>query len=257
MMGNRGWIIGLTLACLLASPAKAERMITSISSSRVLIASNYTGTELVLFGAIERDGTSVSRSGTYDIVVTVKGPAAPFVVREKMRMGLIWVNADQQKYAGLPGYLALLSSRPLAEVTSPQLRVRFQTGLMETIVPTGGGLVPHARQQSFHDALLRLKTSAGLFQEKDRGVVFLAPNLFRAAISLPATAPLGSYEAVAQLFADGALLATEKSNFEVLKTGFEARVAQAALTQNWLYGLVTVLLAVFFGWLAHYAFRRD
>lgn len=244
--------------CLAAAPALAERLIVSVSASRVLINSSYTGAELVLFGTIERDAVSVSRSGSYDIVVTVRGPASPFTVREKKRLGPIWVNADQQKYAGLPGYLAIHSSKPLAEVTSEPLRQRFQVGIMETVAARGGGARPdEVRRQTFHDALVRIRAAAGLFQSNERGVVFLSPNLFRASISLPATAPLGNYEAFATLFADGAPLATEKTDFEVVKTGFEARVAIAAFSQSWLYGLVTVMLAVGFGWLANYAFRRD
>jgi uncharacterized protein (TIGR02186 family) len=246
------------LAVLAALPARAERLITSVSSSRILINSSYTGAELTLFGTIERDAVSVSRSGPYDIVVTVRGPSGPFTVREKKRVGPIWVNADQQKYAGLPGYLAIHSSRPLTEVTTEPLRQRFQIGIMETVAARGGGARPDdVQRQTFHDALVRIKKASGLFQANERGVVFLSPSLFRAGISLPATAPLGNYEAVVTLFADGAPLATEKTDFEVVKIGFEAQVALAAFTQPFFYGLFTVLLALGFGWLANYAFRRD
>jgi uncharacterized protein (TIGR02186 family) len=245
-------------AWLMASaPASAERLITSVSASRVLITSSYTGAELVLFGAIERDGVSVSRGGSYEIIVTVRGPQSLTSVREKQRFGLFWINGDQAKFADMPGYYAINSSKPLAEITSEPLRERFQIGLEQMVAARGGiGYTPD-RTIAFRAALIRLKTSQRLFQANERGVVFLAPNLFRAAISLPATAPLGNYEAVAQLFADGALLATEKSDFEVVKTGFEARVAQAAFSQPLQYGLFTVMLALGFGWLANYAFRRD
>jgi uncharacterized protein (TIGR02186 family) len=244
----RPLIVSLVLFVVCSFPAFAERLITSISSSRVLITSSYTGAELILFGTIERD------------VVTVKGPVAPFVVREKQRLGFIWVNSAQQKYTGLPGYLAFHSSRPLSDVTSEQLRERFLIGLSETVFSRGGGgsvLQSAETKKAFNDALIRLKTNAKLFQLNERGVVFLAPNLFRATISLPATAPLGNYEAMVTLFGDGAPLATEKSDFEVLKTGFEARVAVAASNLSALYGLATVLLALSFGWMAHYIFRRD
>ncbi len=249
-------VLALIALLGIASEASAERLITSVSTSRVLITSSYTGAELVLFGVIERDGASVSRSGPYDIVVTVKGPVSPITVREKQRMGPLWVNADQRKYVGLPGYLAIHSSRPMTEVTSDGLRERFQFGLMESVAPRGGGMSADHRQ-NFHHALIRIRSNARLFQANDKGVVFLAPGLFRAAISLPATAPLGNYEATVTLLSDGAPLATEKTDFEVVKTGFEAQVAMAAFSQPWLYGLFTVFLALGFGWLANYAFRRD
>jgi uncharacterized protein (TIGR02186 family) len=241
----------------LATPAFAERLITSVSASRVLITSSYTGAELVLFGAIERDGVSISRGGSYELVVTVRGPQMLTTIREKQRFGPFWITGDQAKFIDMPGYLAVHSSKPLAEVTSAQLRERFQIGFEHVAAARGGIGSSLDRTVAFRAALIRLKTDQRLFQANDKGVVFLAPNLFRAAISLPATAPLGNYEATAQLFADGALLATEKSDFEVVKTGFEARVAQAAFVQPFQYGVFTVLLALGFGWLAHYAFRRD
>jgi uncharacterized protein (TIGR02186 family) len=78
---------------LALSPASAERLITSLSSHQVLVSSSFTGTELVLFGAIERDGATVVRKGGYDIVVTVSGPRETLVVRRKDRVAGIWTNA--------------------------------------------------------------------------------------------------------------------------------------------------------------------
>jgi uncharacterized protein (TIGR02186 family) len=253
----RALLAVLTFAVLAAAPARAERLITSVSSSRVLITSSYTGAELVLFGAIERDGVSVSRAGTYEIVVTVRGPSGLTTVREKQRFGPFWINGDQAKFIDLPGYIAVNSTKPLPEVTSVQLRERFQLGLDQIVAPRGGVSPLPERTAAFRSALIRIRQEARLFQSNERGVVFLAPNLFRTAISLPATAPLGNYEAVAMLFIDGAPLSTEKSDFEVVKTGFEARVAQAAFTQPFMYGLMAVLLALGFGWIGNYAFRRD
>jgi uncharacterized protein (TIGR02186 family) len=248
-------MVTFVAACL---PVAAERLITSVSASRVLITSSYTGAELVLFGAIERDAVSISRAGPYDVLITVRGPASPLVVREKERMGPIWVNGSQMKFIDMPGYYAVLSSRPLTEVTSEPLRERFQIGLQQMVQARGGAVsLTPAETADFHQALIRLKSQTRLFQQNERDVVFLAPGLFRAAISLPATAPLGNYEAVVTLFADGAPLATEKSDFEVVKTGFEARMAMAAFSNPWLYGLLAVMIALAGGWLANYAFRRE
>jgi uncharacterized protein (TIGR02186 family) len=247
----------LFLALAQASPGHAERLVTSISSSRVLITSSFSGAELVLFGAIERDGATISRSGSFDIVLVVKGPATAFVVREKMRTGPIWVNAAQRKYADIPSYLALHSSRPITDVTTEQLRERFQLSLVDLIAAKGGPALAALEPQKFHSALIRLKTAEKLYQANEKGIVFLAPNLFRATITLPATAPLGNYEAFVTVFSDGAPLTTERTDFEVLKTGFESRVAIAANAQSFLYGLATIVLAIGFGWLANFVFRRD
>jgi uncharacterized protein (TIGR02186 family) len=82
------------LACMaalaIATPAAAERLVTSLSAHQVLISSNFTGTELVLFGSIERDAATIPRRGGYDIVVTVVGPREGIVTRLKSRFMGIW-----------------------------------------------------------------------------------------------------------------------------------------------------------------------
>jgi len=64
----------LAFLVALVTPAQAERLIAALSTSRVLISSNFTGVDVVLFGSVERDGQTIARRGGYDIVVTVTGP---------------------------------------------------------------------------------------------------------------------------------------------------------------------------------------
>jgi uncharacterized protein (TIGR02186 family) len=104
---------------------------------------------------------------------------------------------------------------------------------------------------------VRINAQYGMYQASDNAVTFLAPNLFRAAIPLPASAPIGSYNIDVKLIADGALVARATSAFEVIKAGFEQVVAEAAHQRPFLYGLITALLALLTGWLASVIFRRD
>lgn len=252
--------LALVLLALLAAarPAVAERLITSISTSRVMITSSYAGAQLVLFGSIERDAATVARPGGYDVVVAVRGPTTGIVVREKGRAGPIWVNRAQRKYADVPGYLAFMASRPLGEMLDSSHRARWRLGFHETLLPQGERLaVGEPADVLFRDGLIRLKREARLFRQEDRGVVFLTNNLFRTAITLPATAPLGNYEATVFVFSDGAMLVQDTTAFETVKVGFEAATAAAAHGRPFLYGLACVLLALGFGWLAHWAFRKD
>jgi hypothetical protein len=93
----------LTLLLGSISPAWAETLITSLSNHRVLINSNYTGTEIAVFGAIERDAQTVARATGYDVVVTVRGPRQFLTVREKERMGLDQPGpAEISDRSGLP-----------------------------------------------------------------------------------------------------------------------------------------------------------
>jgi uncharacterized protein (TIGR02186 family) len=245
------------LALAAAAPgARAETLIASMSTSRVLISSNYTGSSVVAFGAIERDAQTIARPGGYDVVVTVRGPRQTLTVREKERLGPIWLNRSQQKFAEVPAFLGVLASRPIAEVTSEQLRRRLRVGL-DAIIGAPDFAAERGSEAAFREALLRLRMRDGLYLESERGVTFLTPAIFRSAIPVPAIAPPGNYDVEIALFADSALLARTFTSFELVKIGFEQQVAELARERSAAYGAVTGLIALMFGWLASVVFRRD
>ncbi len=250
--------IGLLLilwSCI--ASASAETLITSLSNHRVLINSNYTGTSIAVFGAIERDAQTVARATGYDVVVTVRGPRQNITVREKQQLGPIWINQEQQKFPSAPTYLSVLTSRPIAEITSAQLRQRQKIGLQAIINAPDFTYERAGADREFREALYRVKTREGLYLEDERGVTFLTPDIFRASIPLPAIAPPGNYDVEVTLFADTVILASTITHFELVKTGFEEQVGAVARDWSLLYGTTTAALALFFGWLANMIFRRD
>jgi len=234
------------------APAAAERLVTSLSTHQVMISSNFTGTELVLFGSVERDAATVPRRGGYDIVVTVIGPREGMVTRRKGRVFGIWTNVDSYTFDRAPAYLAVLSNRPLDAIVAPDLARRLEVGLRN--VPLTAGTPPPP--ESFRDALIRLRTQRGYYRE-ETAVTFLTPNLFRASIAIPAESELGNYEVDVKLFADGTNIARTASALEIVKVGIEQFVVSAARDHALLYGLATVLMALMTGWLASVVFRRD
>jgi uncharacterized protein (TIGR02186 family) len=253
--------LAIVLVTLLASAAaaSAERLVTSLSEYRVSIASTFTGAELVLFGTVERDAATVPRRGGYDIVVTVAGPRQTMVTWRKEPVFGIWVNAESRTFFNAPSYLAVLANRPIEEIAAQEVRRRLQLGLARTLLPQliGDDVADVVRDDPFRQAFLRLRAQRGLYIEQANGVTMLTPMVFRAAIPLPADAPIGSYEVDVKLFADGTLLSRGPSAFELYKVGFEQFVANAARYHGLLYGLGTASLALMVGWLASVVFRRD
>lgn len=241
---------------LAMSPASAERLITSLSSHQVLVSSSFTGTELVLFGAIERDGATVSRKGGYDIIVTVSGPRETLVVRRKDRIAGIWTNAESNAFLDAPTYLAVLSNKPLDEIAPAEMLRRLEIGM--NIVPrmhVAAGI--ESGEETFREALIRLRKQRRLYIDDPAGVTFITPTLFRATIRLPAESPVGIYDVDVRLFADGTNLARASSALEVVKVGIEQFIVTAARDHGILYGLFTTLMALMTGWFASIVFRRD
>lgn len=252
-------LAGALLLCLAsAMPARAEKLVAALSSTRAEITSDYTGSAITVFGTIERDAQTVPRVGAYDIVITVRGPRQTLTVRERKRFGLIWINREQQKFEQVPAYISVLSSRPLAEITSDALLSRFKIGLNAIITSRdiSGYFGPHDDPR-FRKALLRLREKNNHFSEDEAGVSFLTPSLFSASVDVPATAPPGDYDVEVALFVDNTLLDRYFANFELIKSGFEQQVGDIAKDHSLVYGLATAALALFFGWLANILFRRD
>jgi uncharacterized protein (TIGR02186 family) len=250
---------GLVALAWSTGPATAERLVTSLSNYRVSIASNYTGANLVLFGTVDRDAATVSRRGGYDIVATIAGPRQTVVTWRKDRILGIWVNAESRTFVDVPSYLAVLANRPFDAIAGPELRRRLQIGIKNTLLPQdiAGDLGDGGPDDPYRVAFVRLRSEQDLYLERTNAVTFLTSTLFRTAIPLPADAPIGTYDVDVKLFADGALLARDRSAFELYKAGFEQVVASAARNHGLLYGLCTSGFALVVGWLASVVFRRD
>jgi uncharacterized protein (TIGR02186 family) len=257
--GKIGWLaVALLGAGCFAPPASAERLVTSVSTHRVLITSNFAGTELVLFGAI--DGAPPdTQIGAYDVVVSVRGPARSFVTRRKQRVLGLWVNTASREFDQVPSYLAVMSNKPIAEIGSPEMLRRNRIGLVNNVLPppAGSDIIDVPPEDSFRGAFLRVKTNEGAYTADPKGVTFLTPRFFRAGVPIPGTAQTGDYQVETLLIAKGAVLAQQQTAIEVVKTGFEAVIAQEARNHRFFYGLGTALLALMTGLIATLLFRHD
>jgi uncharacterized protein (TIGR02186 family) len=255
--------LAITLAFIVVAcgtePATAERLVVSLSNHRVAVTSNFVGEELVLFGTIEPNPITSPLRPPYDLVITVTGPRQTLRTRRKQRMLGIWVNVDSREFVSVPSYLAVLSNRPVSNIANQDTLRRLQVGLDNFLLPQriGADVADTVRDDPFRRAFVRLQTQQGLYRESGTAVTFLTPTVFRAAIPMPAAVPTGSYGINVELFAGGILVARTNSALEVIKTGFEQYVADAARDHGLLYGMATALMALLIGWFASVVFARD
>ena len=263
MMGAASVFTGLA-ACIAASlvmaaPAHAERLTVSLSTHRILIASNFSGVDLTLFGAVDVDAAAVGRAGTYAVVTTVTGPRESVITWRKERLLGIWINQQRRRFVEVPRYLAVLANRPIATIAAPDRLRRFQIGLRHFLLPQqiGTDVIDTAPDDPFRQAFLRVKGESGLYVEQPNAITFLNTTLFRTVIPLPANVPVGDYAVDTKLFVDGVMIANESTAFEIIKTGLEQFVATSARQNAILYGFATTALALLTGWLGSVVFRRD
>ena len=241
--------IALTLLILLlpAGSARAVDLVADLSEHLVAITTGFAGTEVLLYGAVERPG---------EIVVVVRGPETRTVMRRKSQVAGIWMNTASMAFEQVPAYYSVAASGPLSDIAEASELERLRIGL-ENLKPAPLSIASANVVEQWREALIRNKQRAGLYVRRVGTVNFLADKLFRTRIAFPANVPTGIYLADVYLLRDGLVVSAQTTPLNIRKAGTEADLYDFAHEQAGLYGLVAVFLALMAGWLAHLAFRRE
>jgi len=243
----------LALAPLLMAQSQ-PRLVPDISARSVEIRYSFTGAQLLLFGAILYPGGRVPRHPA-DVIVVLKGPVEPILVREKQKFAGIWMNADSNRFRSAPSFYAVASSAPVRKLVDERTAAIYELGLQDLQLSPGGGALPE-KERRFEAGLLDLRTRQGLYAEHPHGVEISEGVLYRARISIPSQVPVGTYTAETFLVDNGQVIAAATREIEIGKSGFERWVALAARRHAFLYGLVSVMMSLALGWAAATAFSR-
>lgn len=251
---------------LCAAPAAAQQQQQSdvrsdlpaaVAEEQITVSSDYRGSYVTVFGV------NPDRRGRGDIVVVVRGPEEQAVVMRKRRVFGLWMNGDPVRFSEAPSFFAVLSNRPLRSIANPEAIWRYQldpaaSAELASAVPAGGD------PSAYRAALVRLRRAQGLYQEyygraapdQRGGLTMYQGGLFRAVVRLPANAPIAQYHADTYLFRDGRLISAQRIPIGISRVGIERRIHDLATNASFLYGLVTVLVALAAGWAAAFFFRR-
>jgi uncharacterized protein (TIGR02186 family) len=229
----------------------------AVAEEQITVSSDYRGSYITVFGV------NPDRRGRGDIVVVVRGPNESAVIMRKRNFYGLWVNGDPVEFAQAPTFFAVLSNRPLRQIANAQSIWEHQldpaaSAQLASAVPDG------ADPSAYRRALVRLRYAQGLYQSYDGrirpgergGLTMYQGGLFRAVVRLPANAPIAQYSADTYLFRDGRLISSQRIPITISRVGIERRIHDLATNASWLYGMVTVLLALAAGWAAALIFRR-
>ena len=245
--------VAAAAASLLIGATKPE-LVPDVSARAVEIRYSFTGAQLLLFGAVLYPGGRVPDRPA-DIVVVLRGPDQPILLREKQKIAGIWMNADSSRFRSAPSFYSVASSRPVRDLVDDRTAAIYELGLQNLQLSPGGGSLP-GRERRFENGLLELRTRQGLFAENPHGVELSGGVLYRAVISIPSQVPVGTYTAETFLVDRGRVLAAATRDVHIGKSGFERWVALVARRHAFAYGLAAMLLSLGLGWAAAMLFRR-
>jgi len=251
---RRRALASLLLLAPLLMAADKPVLVPDISARKVEIRYSFTGAQLLLFGAIIYPGGRAPTRPA-DVVVVLRGPVQPILVREKQRILHIWMNADSDRFRSAPSFYSVASSRPVSELVDERTAAIYEMGLHNLQLSPGGGALPE-KERRFEAGLLDLRRRHGLSAENPRGVEISGGVLYRATIAIPSQVPVGTYTAETFLVDRGKVIAAATRDIQIDKSGFERFVALAARRHEGLYGLAAVLMSLVMGWAAAAFFRR-
>lgn len=250
-----GWrrILGaaLVLTALLV-PARAQAaagFVADLSHHLIAITTAFSGTEVLLFGALERPGS--------DVVVIVRGPLGTQTVRRRSRTAFMWIGKSDLRFRNVPEFYAVAASRPLAEIAPAEQLLRQQIGVASlAFEPVGGAGLSADEIAEFRAALIRNKRRAGLYYDRVARISFLGDKLFRTTLEFPGNVPPGNYQVQVLELRDGVVQSAQTSGLVISKIGLEAEIYDLAHKDAPIYALASLLVAIAAGWTASAMFRK-
>jgi uncharacterized protein (TIGR02186 family) len=245
-------LLGLAAPLLLG--AAQPRLVTDVSDTQIEIAYSFTGAKLLLFGAILYPPRQKPRADT-QVVVVVKGPPETVTLREKAKVGGIWINHATARFRDAPSFYAVASAQPIDDFVPFPVAWRYGLGVANLPLHQEGGDDLSERQR-FREGFLNLKRRGDLYAEHPHAVSLRENVLYRAEIPVPPRVPTGLFTAETYLVRDGRVIAAATREIIIDKTGLERVVAVAAVRRPLTYGAIAVGLSLLLGWIAALLFRR-
>lgn len=239
---------------LCAAPAWAEEsLVTGLSRDDVQITADFTGSDILVYGAVRRESPAPSEP-QLDVIITLEGPSGPVVVRRKERVFGIWVNVSAVELENVPSYFAIASSGALDQVLSDDDDLKYEISLGRRVAVTK----VTAETMDFPEyqkAVSRIGLKSGAFSTDPSGVKLAEDTLFRADFALPANLTEGDFKVRMFLLRGGQVIDSKEQIIDVRKTGIERQLTNMAHHQPLLYGILSLLMAAIAGWGASEIFR--
>lgn len=235
------------------TPPPPEKIVAGLSREDIDITTNFDGSEIIIYGAVKREAP-IPTSAPLDVIVTVAGPAEAVTVRHKERKLGVWVNTGRVSIGAAPSFYVVASSRPLNLVLPAEEDQRFRISVPLAMRSFAGPLAVEDAVP-YTEALIRLREQADLYRQDDGAVRLAEQTLFRADVRLPANLIEGDYSARIFLLRKGKVIDTFRAPIEVRKVGLERWLYRLALENPFVYGIMSLAIAIAAGWGASAAFR--
>ncbi len=245
-------LFALLLTLIPFAAVADEKIILGLSQDEVAITASFTGSEILIFGAIRRDEPPTENSDL-GVIITVAAPNQPVTVRRKERVAGIWVNTQTSDIAIAPSFYAVATSGPMNDVLLPLEDLQRAISWQRIVRAEGQDAY---NTTEFTEAYERIKAGQGMFQVLEGAIDVEDETLFHTSISLPSNLTEGHYSTRIFLTRNGQVVDTFETHIPVFKVGIERWLYNLSQDQAALYGILSLLIAAIAGWGASAIFSR-
>lgn len=253
MMSRRCFYVFCFLSVLVSTGfniAQAREAFTfALADDMVRITTGFTGTKLVIFGTIDRDGV---------VLMKLEGPHKTAMVRRKEPIVGAWVNREWLRFDDMPTYYDFAVSEQGEEVLPPlDIRKEKHLGMDTLYHPPRKKRYDDKTVETFQKALIRNKQDEGLYPRELKKVEFLSEGFFKVQFDVPANVPSGDYTLTGYLVRDGKIVAEHDEVVHIGLEGFSSSLYVFSKDYAFFYGLLCVVLAVMAGWVSNVLVQRS
>lgn len=246
-------VVTFLISLMIANNAIAERLVAQLSKEEVAITANFDGSEIFIYGAIKHD-VSDKIISPLEVVITVSGPTEKLYVRKKSKHALIWLNTETIEIDSAPSFYAVASTGNLKEIINNTENLKHKISIRE-VIRSIGNPATIKNPTDFTEGLIRIRNQNNLYQGLDNSISLTDETLFATTINLPSNLVEGEYTIRFLLARDGKVIDQLSTTIPVNKVGLERWIFDLSRQQPLIYGLLSLFIAIFAGWLASAVFR--
>ena len=225
-----------------------DNLVTDLSESTVEISSTFSGADILLFGAYDGQKND-------DIIVVVSGQNGNIKVDRKEKKFGIWMITESMKFTNIPKYYYIASNRKIKDITNTT-EIKKRKLDFNSFELKNDKIDYNNLDKKWYEALKRNMKKKQFWKIEENSIKLNKNTLFRKTLSLPSNVSTGIYNVKILHYRKGNLISQEESKIKIDKTGISANIYNFAQNFSAIYGIIAVIIALFFGWLTNFIFRR-
>ena len=225
-----------------------DNLVTDLSESTVEISSTFSGADILLFGAYDGQKND-------DIIVVVSGQNGNIKVDRKEKKFGIWMITKSMKFTNIPKYYYIASNRKIKDITNTT-EIKKRKLDFNSFELKNDKIDYNNLDKKWYEALKRNMKKKQFWKIEENSIKLNKNTLFRKTLSLPSNVSTGMYNVKILHYRKGNLISQEKSKIKIDKTGISANIYNVAQNFSAIYGIIAVIVALFFGWFTNFIFRR-